>query len=190
MKLVKANDRTSLLLDSAWMPINVLTARATFHHFLKDRIIGVDKNTAQFNFENWFENASLYKDNPALRSASNVWPIPTLCVVTDKFFKKPRKKEYSFDELCLFYKNTCQICLNKFPKKLLSIDHVCPKSKHGHDMTSNKILACKSCNSKKGDKYPYYNKEGKQLKGTKIPPNYIFIDDGMKRNEWNPFLFS
>lgn len=192
MKIVKPTDRTTLLLDFAYLPINVITARAAFHHFLKNKIKGLDKNQIPFSFEDWNEDngAMFYKDQPCLRSAKDVWLLPTVAIVTEHFFRKPRKKEYSFEELCLYYKNTCQICLEKFPRSQLSIEHIYPRKLHGTNLTSNRSITCKRCNAKKGHAHPYYNKEGKLLKQTKIPANFIFIEDNKKREEWNLFTFN
>ncbi len=205
MKVVKTNTRTTLLLDSSWMPINIITARACFHHFLRDRVIALDKNKNQFNFESWnngefivneddVEEAQevpviLYKDQPCIRSANDVWTLPTIVVVTERFFRKYRQREYSFDELCRFYKNTCQICLNVFPRRELSLEHVTPKSLGGHNMTSNCTITCRRCNSKKNSIHPYYDIEGNLLTGTKLPLNYIFVEDHDMREEWKDFIW-
>lgn len=205
MKIVKPTTRTTLLLDANWFPINVITARACFYHFLRDRVIGLDKNTNQFKFDDWrngeyitdeddIEESEevpviLYKDQPCLRSASDVWALPTLVVVTGKFFRKHRKREYSFGELCQYYKNTCQICLERFPRKELSKEHIMPRSKGGHNMTSNISITCKKCNARKNSVHPYFNKEGKELKGTNLPANYIFVEEGDMREEWKNFIW-
>jgi 5-methylcytosine-specific restriction endonuclease McrA len=205
MKIVKPTDRTTLLLDANWFPINVITARACFHHFLRDRVIGLDKNTNQFKFDDWkngeyitseddIEESEevpvvLYKDQPCIRSANDVWALPTIVIVTGRFFRKHRQREYSFNELCQYYKNTCQICLEKFKRKDLSIDHVTPKALNGTNFTSNLTICCKTCNARKGMSSPYYNKEGKLLKGTNLPSNYIFVEDSEMRNEWKDFIW-
>ena len=46
-------------------------------------------------------------------------------------------------------KNTCQYCGSK---SKLTLDHVIPKSKGGLDTWDNLVVACSSCNVKKGDK--------------------------------------
>lgn len=205
MKIVKPNTRSSLLLDANWMPINVITARACFHHFLRDRVVGLDRNKNQFDFKSWndgeflveeddVEEAEeipviLYKDQPCLRSASDVWTLPTIVVVTERFFRKFRQREYSFHELCRFYKNTCQICLNTFHRKELSKEHVYPRSKGGHNMTSNLTITCKKCNARKNSIHPYFNVEGQELKGTKLPSNFIFVEEGDMRDEWKDFIW-
>lgn len=205
MKIVDVTKRTTLLLDSAWMPINTITARACFHHFIRNRIVGLDKNKNQFTFEQWNDGefiideddaqeaeeipVILYKDQPCIRSVKDVWALPTIAVITERFFRKYRKREYSFNEICFYYKNTCQICFEKFPRSELSLEHVDPKHNGGHNMSSNLTISCRRCNSRKGHQFPYYDANGKQLKGTNLPLNYIFVEEGDMRKEWEDFIW-
>jgi len=192
MKIVKPEDRVCLLLDFAYLPISAITARACFHHFLRNRIRGLDKNLLPFEFESWNEGngVDFHKDQPCIRSAKDVWMLPTVAAVTDRFFRKPRKKEYNFHELCVYYKNTCQLCWEKFPRSKLTIEHVDPKSNHGTNISNNLTLTCKRCNSRKGSTTPYYDKDGRVLNGTKIPANFLFIEEKNIREEWRGFTFN
>ena len=47
-------------------------------------------------------------------------------------------------------KHQCQYCGNK---KKLTIDHVIPRSKGGKHTWDNVVIACESCNSRKGDRF-------------------------------------
>ena len=47
----------------------------------------------------------------------------------------------------------CQYCAKVFlPTESYSIDHIKPRSKGGNNSTENLVTACKSCNSKKGNR--------------------------------------
>ncbi len=189
MKHVQSSDRTTLLLDYAWLPIGVLTARACFKHFIRGRVVGLDKDRNQFGFNDWYDYANLHKDQPCIASTNEIWTLPTVAIVTERFFRRRRNKSYSFKELCVFYDHTCQICFDKFPKQQLSIEHVDPKSNGGTNFIQNKTITCRKCNSKKGSQFPYYDKDGKMLRGTKIPHNYIFIDRSVIRPEWDDLVW-
>lgn len=191
MKKVTSYHRTTLLLDYGWSPIGVLTARATFKHFIKGRVVGLDKDKNSFTFSDWYEGyANLYKDQPCMSSSKDAWPLPTIAVITEKFFRKFQKRNYSFRELCVFHEYKCQICLNKFPPSQLSIEHVKPRSKGGSNETENKTITCRRCNCRKSNTFPYNNVEGETLKGTHIPLNHIFIEKSYIRDEWKDFLSS
>ena len=82
--------------------------------------------------------------------------------------------------------NKCQYCGST---RSLTIDHVIPRSKGGDDSWENLVVACASCNVKKGDKlleqlnmklarkpFAPYNKFQFILSNTEVP-------------EWQEFLF-
>ena len=48
----------------------------------------------------------------------------------------------------------CMYCGNKFNDTLLTRDHVVPISKGGKDRWSNVVTACRSCNTRKGNRKP------------------------------------
>ena len=48
-------------------------------------------------------------------------------------------------------KHTCQYCGST---KQLTLDHVIPRSKGGKHTWDNVVIACESCNSRKGDRTP------------------------------------
>lgn len=40
-------------------------------------------------------------------------------------------------------------------KMMLTLDHICPRSKNGKTRISNSQTLCQKCNQDKGDRYPY-----------------------------------
>ena len=46
--------------------------------------------------------------------------------------------------------HVCQYCLNKFPEKRLTVDHVTPMSRGGRHEWTNVVTACSRCNNRKG----------------------------------------
>jgi hypothetical protein len=187
MNAVSANTKTTLLLNNAWMPITAITARAAFCHLLKKRITALDKNGNVFHsLESWNQLADYYEDQPFLRSAMGAWAIPTIIVVTSRFFRKPKKKKFSLSDLAKFCDNTCQYCFVKFPLKDLTIDHIKPKSRGGSDEHENRVLACYNCNRKKGSESPFFDKNGNIPKAPSIPA--FMMNTASIREEWLSFL--
>jgi hypothetical protein len=90
-------------------------------------------------------------------------------VVSTKFFSRPKKKKLSLFELARLHDNVCQYCLNRYPVSDLTIDHVHPRSKGGTDDHSNRVLACRPCNSRKGSKTPWFNVNGEVPAAPLIP---------------------
>lgn len=187
MNSVSANAKTTLLLNNAWQPITVVSARAAFSHLYRRRISALDKNSGIFHsLESWNSQAEYYDDQPCLRSAKAAWPIPTVIVVTSKFFRRPKKRKLSLFDLAKICDYTCQYCFEKFPVKQLSIDHVMPRSKGGEDLHDNRVLSCLRCNRAKGDFFPWYDGGGGIPQPPPIP---LFILNAKEmRPEWNYFL--
>lgn len=187
MNAVSPTAKTTLLLNNAWMPITTISARASFCHLWKSRITAIDKNSAMFHsIDSWNALGEFYEDQPYMRSASGAWPIPTMVIVTSKFFRRPKKRKLSLYDLAKICDYTCQYCFEKFPLKSLSIDHVVPRSKNGSDEHSNRILCCRSCNLAKGDLQPWYDRSGNIPKPPEIPA--LMLDSPVIRSEWAPFL--
>ncbi len=189
MNIVTSQCKTTLLLNNAWQPINAITARAAFSHLLKGHITALDKNNNVFHsLERWNKEAELYEDQPVIRSAKGVWPIPTVIIVTSKFFRRPRKKKLTTLEMAKIYNFTCQYCLNKFSASDLTIDHINPRSKGGTDDHENRTLACKPCNTRKASKFPFFNIKNEPVSAPEIPA--IMMNTSRIRKEWEYFIQS
>jgi 5-methylcytosine-specific restriction endonuclease McrA len=187
MNIVDCNTRTTLLLNNAWQPVTAITAKAAFAHLLSRNITALDKNNNLFDsVEKWNGHAEFHDDQPVLRSAKQSWPIPTIIIVTSKFFKRPKKKRFSLLDLARVYNSTCQYCLKRFSVADLTIDHIIPKSKGGSDEHDNRTLACLGCNQKKASHSPYFNIKNESVKAPSIPS--IFLHVSNIRKEWEKFL--
>jgi 5-methylcytosine-specific restriction endonuclease McrA len=187
MNIVAPDTRTTLLLNIAWQPVTTITARAAFTHLLKQRITALDKNNSVFsNLDSWNKMGCFYEDQPVLRSAKNVWPIPTIIIITNKFFRRPKKKKLDLVDMAKICENTCQYCFEKFPLSELTIDHIRPKSLGGIDQHSNRVLACRRCNLQKSNHSPWYDKNGKIPLPPTIPS--LILNPKQIRKEWEFFI--
>lgn len=204
MRTAHPQDRTTLLLNAHWVPINVATARATISHLLTGRARAVDRfHTVHEDGggkglgNSWFsrrhepagENSIYFDDQPALRTANDAWPIPTIALTTSKFYRKPsRSGSITLQKLARTYGYTCQICGDNFHLRDLTIEHVVPRSMGGLTEESNVLLTCKKCNCRKGSIFPYSDTAGVDLRN-KIKPIMSFnFDFSERREEWAPFL--
>ncbi len=187
MNFVQPNYKTTLLLNNAWQPITVISARAAFMHLLKGRITCLDKDSNMFHsLESWNGYAQFYEDQPMLRSVQRPWPIPTIVVVTSHFFRKPKKKKLTVFELAKLHDYKCQYCFEKTPIRDLTIDHVKPRSKGGTDDHENRVLACRTCNQQKSDMYPWF-KENQSMPKAPVIPSFL-MDGSSIREEWKSFF--
>jgi 5-methylcytosine-specific restriction endonuclease McrA len=190
MKIVQPNQITTLLLNKAYLPDGFLTARAAIHHFITNKIIGIDAMGNLFKIGE--KQISLYDDQPCMRTCSEVWPIPTIAIHSHFFIKKIRKNQngmLSLKQIYDLYQRTCQYCLRKIPFSEATRDHHFPRSKGGTNDDINLVLSCKTCNSKKDSLFPYYNKNGEIVKPKifdTVIPKAPFNSDF--RVEWETFL--
>jgi 5-methylcytosine-specific restriction endonuclease McrA len=84
---------------------------------------------------------------------------------------------------------TCQYCGIK-GDRLMTVDHIVPRSKGGPSTWENLVCACMRCNNRKNNRTPEHS--GMALRGKPRMPKYIpWIQ--IKRNtlpgEWQKFLF-
>jgi len=87
--------------------------------------------------------------------------------------RRNRKKELSFSRKNILRRDnyTCQYC-GTFNNSL-TVDHVVPKSRGGETNWMNIVVACKTCNLKKGNRTPF--EVDMQLRQLPRKPDYQFI---------------
>jgi len=91
-----------------------------------------------------------YYDNWEVHSPSTTMQVPSV-VITATYVNYKRKVKYSRSNIFLRDDYVCQFCGSRPNIKLLSLDHVKPRSKGGKTSWYNVITACKACNSHKGN---------------------------------------
>lgn len=81
----------------------------------------------------------------------------------------------------------CQYCGRK---ERLTIDHIHPKSRGGHDTWENLVSACVPCNNRKGDRTPE-EAHMPLIRKPFRPSHVMFIRDyvGNLDDDWKPYLF-
>ena len=107
-----------------------------------------------------------------VRTPSKSFAIPTVVRVL-KMVHRNRKNGIAFSKKNILRRDdyTCQYCgASNHP---LTVDHVMPKSRGGKTSWTNVVVACKSCNLKKGNRTPL--EIDMKLKRKPIKPDYQFI---------------
>lgn len=67
-------------------------------------------------------------------------------------------------------RHICLYCGEHFPLRLLSRDHIQPRSRGGVDAWENVVTACKACNGRKADRTP--EQAGMKLLALPYAPNF------------------
>jgi len=149
----------------------------------------LDKKDAEGQHVPYDEKDGIYfKDQPLLRSAQNLWPVPSVALTTTRFFRYKGTGKVTIQKLAKLYKNECQICGGRFPTSELTIEHVVPRAKHGITDDTNCLPTCRPCNSRKADILPYFDAQGVDLE-TKIrpAPSYLTVTHKEHRKEWESY---
>lgn len=213
MNPVSPDTKTTLLLNYCWQPFNWCTARATLKHLMSDKSRGIDaaenlvswtgndvgKDGNILTTYSWYGNrVQLHDHQPCLRSAPDPvtgtereWAIPTILVCHRNFGITAKKgTKIATRRVYKKYKGICQYCLQKIPLELATKDHVVPKDSGGPDEEYNIVLACKPCNNKKDNIFPYYDINGKEVKAKYTSPQERLIETAPKiiHDEWKVFL--
>jgi len=90
-------------------------------------------------------------DGIVVRSPSTSFQLPTVIRVL-KLVKKNRKTAVSFSKKNIMRRDnfTCQYCGDQ--DRLLTVDHIVPKSRGGKTNWTNVVVACKPCNLRKANR--------------------------------------
>lgn len=105
----------------------------------------------------------------------------TCFMIRAKAFKAYKEGRWSIHDLLQFNvakikdNNFCWYCGKELPPSELTIDHVFPRSKGGKNNMDNIIMACKSCNSSKGnmDLFEWYSTVRKEWPPINVLVHYL-----------------
>lgn len=133
------------------------------------------------------------------RTPTRAYPIPSV-VVVKRYCRVPTHMPLSRFALGVRDHHTCQYCGETLRRKGgnltvhdLTIDHVYPKSKGGPRSWENLVLACMSCNQRKGNRTP---QEAKMVLRTspRVPQTHEVVKlmivnrQGKVPSAWLPYL--
>ena len=159
----------TLILNASYLPLGVCSSkRAICLYFL-------DKVDILMNYDDHIHSPSLQMRIPSVIKLRKYVSFNSLDVVLN------RKNLLMRDDSC------CQYCGSK---SSLTIDHIIPKQKGGQDTWENLIIACSSCNSKKGNRTPS-EAEMKLMKIPKKPNRFMYYNQyiSQKNEGWKEYLF-
>lgn len=146
-------------------------------------VLVLNSSYEPLNFTNWKRAVVLLLKNKAQVLSQRVIRLLNYVKIplSKMLDNKPSKSMiYKRDD------NKCQYCGST---RSLTIDHVIPKSKGGGDTWNNLVVACCSCNAKKGDKLLEHTTM-KLLRQPKQPHNkVIFALNKSNVQEWKEYSY-
>lgn len=125
---------STLLLNASYEPLKIISWERAITLFFLGKVEVVEQ----------------YEKD--IRSVSLVIKIPA--VVRLLKYVKLGKRKPPLNKINLLIRDayTCQYCTSRLKKDEATIDHVRPRSKGGGSTWDNVVVACATCNRKKGNK--------------------------------------
>lgn len=126
-------------------------------------------------------------EDAVVRSPSIVMQVPSV-IMLKKYQKVPHKVTLSRSNIFLRDGNKCQYCGEVFDKRMLTVDHVVPRSQGGVDSWDNLVTSCSPCNTLKGsNKVNPLNKPiSPSIKSLLI--QYYKLNSNSWINDWRSYI--
>lgn len=196
MNAVSPSVKTTLVLTAGFQPCGFFSARCAIHNLMGGGVKAYDLHGNIHDWKSWISSDDMLEpDHPSLRSVDAEWAIPTVVIIPGYFGYhknrgKRRNRTINLRQLYHVYDGLCQYCLKKIPYTQATRDHLLPRSKGGGNQDDNIVLSCKKCNSKKSNKFPYFNIHGSEVKPRILNDiDFTALAEKVKtRPEWEQFL--
>ncbi|MEO1995038.1 MAG: HNH endonuclease [Planctomycetaceae bacterium] len=153
-----------LVLNRMYMAVHVLSARRAFCLLCKGTAEVVNNEQGTFmayDFEGWRRKSTLQAES-RWEQAGEDWvctvnfAIRVPRVIRLLTYDRVPCSTVKFNRRNIFLRDEhrCQYCRQRFRGKMLSLDHVVPRSCGGPTTWENIVSACLKCNVRKGGRTP------------------------------------
>ncbi|MEW6744708.1 MAG: HNH endonuclease [Planctomycetota bacterium] len=140
----------TLVLNRNWVPIDVTTVRHALVLVYQDvaRVVNPEDYSTH-DFSSWVA-LEIDAAVPCVRTVSLRVPLPEVIVLS--FYAGYPHKSAAFTRRNLLKRDnySCQYCGAEPGVDKLTIDHVLPRSRGGISSWENCVVACPTCNKRKG----------------------------------------
>ena len=192
MEAAKAHDRTVLVLNRRWDPIQTTSVKDAIGLVAKGSAFVIDPATFdRHDLVSWGEVSKAMKavGESLIRSQHLAIVPPEVVVLTAYEGRGERSVVFSRKNIFKRDRYTCQYCGKQPGPEELTIDHVMPRSRGGTSTWENCLLACVECNKRKADKTP----EEAKMPPRKAPkkPSWKTLSQvhpKARRESWEQFL--
>jgi 5-methylcytosine-specific restriction endonuclease McrA len=127
----------SLLLNASYEPMLIVSWQKALILWFQDKVEVIEYHSV------------------FVRSVRSSFQLPS--VMRLKTYIRPRNYgavRFCRDNVYIRDNFTCQYCAQRYPQKLLTLDHVVPASKQGPKNWTNVVTACRDCNQRKANRTP------------------------------------
>ena len=185
-------DRPALVLNRAWMPIQVTSAREAISLVAKGSALIIEPATYQtHDLRTWNDvsKARARFEGETIRSTRLAIVPPEVILL--KAYQGQGERSVVFSRKNIFKRDryTCQYCGAQPGPESLTIEHILPRSKGGVSSWENCVLACVPCNKRKADRTP--EQAGMRLQTNPRKPSWktlAHVSPRERRVSWEQFL--
>lgn len=181
-----------LVLNRSWVAVHVCSVKRALSLVCQDYARVVSEDYRIHDFQSWRTVSAAVEQtgNQFIYTPNFRIMVPEVILLTTFNRMPPRTVKFNRRNIYLRDEYTCQYCGVRPVKEDLTIDHVIPRSRGGKSTWENVVLACQSCNTRKGSK----SVEGAGMHLTKTPrrPHWLAtLRDslrGPERPVWQRFV--
>ena len=185
-------ERPALVLNRAWTPIQVTSAREAISLVAKGAALIIEPDTYQTHDLRTWNDVSRAKarlEGETIRSTKLAILPPEVILL--KVYPGIGERSVVFSRKNIFKRDrhTCQYCGAQPGPDALTIEHILPRSKGGLSTWENCVLACVPCNKKKADRTP--EQAGMKLRSRPKKPSWktlAHVPPRDRRESWEQFL--
>ena len=192
MEAARSLDRTCLVLNSRWQPIQTTSVKDAIGLVAKGSAFVINPATYErHDLLSWGDVSKAQEavQDTFIRSQHLAILPPEVIVLTAYEGRGERSVVFSRKNIFKRDRYTCQYCGKQPGPEELTIDHVMPRSRGGTSTWANCLLACVECNKRKADKTPA--EAGMPMRKTPVKPSWktlAQIHPKMRRESWEQFL--
>ena len=162
-----------LVLNATYEPLSVVSVRRAVVLLLKEKAELLEATEAR------------------LRAEQLSMPIP-LVIRMVYYVRIPRNLVLPLSRRTLLARDqyTCQYCGDTPGRAELTMDHVVPRSRGGSTDWENVVIACRSCNQRKGNRTPREARMSLNRKPHR--PRFValaLLSEATHREVWSKYLF-
>lgn len=143
-----------LVLNKNWVAIHVCSLERAISLLVQDLASVVGKDYQAYDFSSWMELSSEVQaeGNRFIHAPSFRLMLPEVILLRGFGKVPPRSVKFNRRNIYLRDGFQCQYCGSKPPREVLTIDHVVPRARGGRSVWENVVVACQSCNARKGSR--------------------------------------
>ena len=181
-------DTPVLVLNRNYQPVNIINVRRALVMLYLGAARALDAEYQQFDFESW-SALSAELENSIGTPHSRI-RVPRI-VVLQAYDRVPMGRiRFSRHNIFARDQHMCQYCGKAYPRHMLNLDHVVPRSRGGRTNWENIVTSCVKCNCRKGGRTPA--EAGMLLLRQPKKPKYTELLHlprlRVRYREWLPFL--